>query len=277
MEFYRSGVKKAFLLAAGLGKRLRPFTDNKPKCLIEVGDKSMLEHWLDKLNRLGIDDILVSLHHHGEMVEQYLKENYHGKAAVHIVHEKELLGTGGTLKANYDFVSGSGPFIIAYADNFTTMDLSRIAAFHLQTPGILTMGLFETNNSRGCGIVDVSDNCRILAYKEKPADPVSNLANAGIYVAEEEIYDYFPDRSFFDLGYDVLSNLIGKMFGYRIWDYYIDIGTPENLKKAREYADSHRLSTGKYAPARQCGFPRSIRTVNTRFEYEEEEIPICKS
>jgi len=274
MEFYRSGVKKAFLLAAGQGKRLRPFTDKKPKCLIEVGGKTMLEHWLDRLCRQGVDKILVSLHHHGEMVEQYIKENYRGNAAVHIVYEKELLGTGGTLKVNYDFVAGSGPFIIAYADNFTTMNLNRLTAFHSQTPGILTLGLFETNNPGGCGIVDVSESCRVLAYEEKPPDPVSKLANAGIYVAEEEIYEYFPDRPFFDLGYDVLPNLIGKMYGYRIRDYYIDIGTPENLRKAREFADIQRFSKEKYVPAVQCGFPRSIRTVNNRFEYEEEEIPV---
>jgi len=169
MELHRPGIKKAFLLAAGKGLRLRPMTDNIPKCLMKVGDKTMLSHWLDLLCRLGVDEILVSLHHHHQQIEQYIKENYNGRAAVHMVYEKNLLGTGGTLKANYDFVAGSGLFMIAYVDNYTTMDLNRMATYHEQTPGILTMGLFKTNNPRGCGIVEITENGRVISYQENLA------------------------------------------------------------------------------------------------------------
>jgi len=106
---------------------------------------------------------------------------------------------------------------------------------------------------------------------------LSYLANAGIYTAEEEIYEYFPERSFFDLGFDVLPKLIGKMYGYRIWDYYIDIGTPENLQQARAHADMHGLGARQLTQSSQIGIPRSARVVDDGLDREEEHLAMTKT
>ena len=97
------------------------------------------------------------------------------------------------------------------------------------------MALFETNNPTGCGIVSLNTNATITSFEEKPAHPISNLANAGLYVASPSVIDLIdPAKTPADIGFDVLPLLIHKMSGYKISDYLIDIGTHQNLEKARK-------------------------------------------
>jgi len=97
------------------------------------------------------------------------------------------------------------------------------------------MALFETNNPTGCGIVSLNTNATITSFVEKPANPTSNLANAGLYVASPEIISLIdPAKTPADIGFDVLPLLVNKMSGYKINDYLIDIGTHQNLEKARQ-------------------------------------------
>lgn len=121
------------------------------------------------------------------------------------------------------------------SDNLTNTDLSELNAFHARVKPVLTMGLFHTNNPTGCGIATVNEDHIITEFIEKPQYPKSNLANAGIYVASQQIFSFIPEnKEEADIGKDVLPLLVGKMAGLEIKEYILDIGTPNNYNKAQE-------------------------------------------
>jgi mannose-1-phosphate guanylyltransferase len=223
---------KAFLLAAGLGTRLKPLTDAVPKCLMPINGKPLMYYWLKLCEKYGISEILVNVHRFREQVEHFISTaDFSGK--IHLRYEDKLLGSGGTIKANESFIKDEKCFFILFGDNLTNANLQKLLVFHSSHGEILTMGLFRTDTPQSCGIADLDRGGRVINFVEKPEKPTSNLANAGIYVASPLILSYFPDRDFIDLGYDVLPKLAGRMYGYLIEDYLIDIGTRKNYDKAQ--------------------------------------------
>lgn len=228
---------KAFLLAAGVGSRLRPITDNIPKCLVPINGYPLLYYWLKLFERYGIDEVLINLHHLSDLVLEFLREtNFSLK--IHTVFEEELLGSAGTIRCNFDFVCREDAFLICYADNLTNMDLEQMIDFHRRRQTILTLGLFHTNYPHDCGIAEIDQDNIVVNFIEKPQKPKSNLAGAGIYIASHEILNYLPEHFPSDFGNDVLPKLIGKMKGYFINEYFIDIGTLDNYNQARnEFKD----------------------------------------
>ncbi|MGD9972249.1 MAG: nucleotidyltransferase family protein [Desulfatirhabdiaceae bacterium] len=234
---------KAFLLAAGKGTRLKPFTDHTPKCLIPIQGKPLLQIWIGLFETCGIQDVLINIHSHADQVLTWI-EAYQPQTPVHMTPflEPRLLGSAGTLWARQDFVYDEDAFVIAYADNLTNINLERMIAFHRRTRssgGMFTMGLFRSPNPAACGIASLDSNNRILSFVEKPARPESDLANAGIYVSSFEVFHRFPPNAgdlghdVLDLGYHVLPNLTGNMFGYLIPEYIRDIGSPEAYQAAQ--------------------------------------------
>jgi len=222
---------KAFLLAAGVGSRLRPITDKIPKCLVPINGQPLLYYWLKLLEQHGIDEVLINLHHLPDPVFQFLADNKFN-VKIHTVFEQELLGSAGTIRNNFDFVCDDDSFLICYSDNLTTANLSRMIDFHQANDSVLTLGLFHTTKPRQCGIAELDETNTVVSFVEKPAQPKSNLAGAGIYIAGHEIKTYLPERYPSDFGFDVLPQLIGKMKGYFIREYFIDIGTIENYEQA---------------------------------------------
>ncbi|MFC1857165.1 nucleotidyltransferase family protein [Thermodesulfobacteriota bacterium] len=238
---------KAFLLAAGKGTRLKPYTNSMPKCLIPIHGKPMLEIWLALMERCGISEILINTHHLPTQIEQFVrsrKNRFNIKLTV--TYEPYLLGSGGTVAANKEFVAGSEDFIIAYADNLTNLDLGQMIKFHhyhcKSRRGVLTMGLFDAPDPRSCGIAVLDKNKKVLKFIEKPQIPESNLANGGIYIASQEIFQYFPEKIWnkmkgereqtLDFGFDILPALVGRIYGYHIREYLRDIGTVESYHQA---------------------------------------------
>jgi mannose-1-phosphate guanylyltransferase len=239
---YKVFVMKAFLLAAGRGTRLKPYTDSVPKCLIPIHGKPLLGIWLDHLGEQAIDEVLINTHHHAHQVEAFVR-GYSRRQDIRIVlsNEPELLGSAGTILHCRDFVDSEDDFMILYADNLTNVNLKRFAAFHQtcrEKKGILTMGLFHASNPASCGIAELDPDRKIVAFTEKPENPLSDLANAGIYMASREIFGYFPQAppepsgSVLDFGHHVLPLLTGRMYGYPIAEYLRDIGTLESYRQA---------------------------------------------
>lgn len=226
---------KAFLLAAGLGTRLRPLTDTVPKCMLPIDGKPMLYHWFRLLERHGVSDVLINLHHLPDIVREYVGDfsSSHPGLRTALFYEEDLLGSAGTIKANVRWVEGEREFLIAYADNLTNADLTSLAQFHRNRNAVLTMGLFHADCPEKCGIATLGDDGLIVDFTEKPENPKSDMANAGLYVASPGLMDYIPD-GLADLGYDVLPHLVGKMHGCEIRGYLRDIGTIENYRKAQE-------------------------------------------
>ena len=226
---------KAFLLAAGLGTRLRPLTNTIPKCMLPIEGKPMLYHWFQLLKKHNVVDVMINLHYLPDIVWKYV-ENFSSSDSdlrITLFYEETLLGSAGTIKANAKWIEDKEQFLIVYADNLTDANLTKIIQFHQERDTIFTMGLFHSDYPQGCGIVTLGDNGLIVEFVEKPKNPKSNMANAGIYVASPTLLDYIPDR-YSDLGNDVLPRLVGKMYGCQLEGYLRDIGTMENYRKAQE-------------------------------------------
>lgn len=223
---------KAFMLGAGAGTRLRPLTDTVPKCLVPIRGKPLLAIWFELCQLHGITDVLINLHYLPEVVRAFIGSRDWG-LTVKTAWEPTLLGSAGTVVVNRSFVAGEKRFFILYLDNLTNVDLGAMAACHDARNGCLTMGLFRAGNPQACGIVRLDGEGRVQAFSEKPATPESNLANAGIYVANEELFDYIPAAAPCDFGAHVLPRLVGRMHGYLIEDYLRDIGTPDDYLSAQ--------------------------------------------
>jgi len=224
---------KAFLLAAARGTRLSPLTNRLPKCLVPIKGKPLLHYWLRLCERYGIREVLINLHHLPHLVEEFLNNSSY-RLEIKTFYEEELLGSAGTIAANRDFVAGGEAFFIFYADNLTNVNLQKMRQFHKGHGGILTMGLFKADKPKECGIAELDGKGLVVDFAEKPDHPKSDLANAGVYVANPQIFDYIPNKKVVDLGFDVLPELVGKMYGYLIKEYLLDIGTWENYKKAQK-------------------------------------------
>jgi mannose-1-phosphate guanylyltransferase len=224
---------KAFLLAAGLGTRLRPITDATPKCLVEIGGQPLLDIWLDALAKAGVDEVLVNTHHLAGQVEAHVARRS-TLPVVHLSHEPVLLGSAGTLLANRDFVADDEMFLVVYADNLTDFDLRVLIDAHLAAPTIATLSVFHASKPSECGIVEVADG-RILSFVEKPAEPRGDLANAGMYAFHPTVIDEIPNSLARDIGFDLLPRLVGRARAVALDDcFFLDIGTLTALKRARQ-------------------------------------------
>ncbi len=226
---------KAILLSAGYGTRLRPETLEKPKCLIKVNNKPMLEIWLDKLSALGCQEVLINTHYLYEQVNEFILDYESKSMKIITTHEHTLLGTAGTLIKNINFVEGNT--LMIHTDNYTTSNLNGLINAHNNKSKncLLTMLTFTTDNPRSCGIVEVNQEGIVQAFHEKVISPPSNLANGAIYIFNKEFVAWLKSqkRQLNDFSNDVLPYLTGKIQTWYTRDFFIDIGTPESLKTAR--------------------------------------------
>ncbi|MEE8116509.1 MAG: nucleotidyltransferase family protein [Gemmatimonadales bacterium] len=228
-----NGNVSAILLAAGLGTRLRPLTDRVPKCLVPIAGRPLLDYWFERLEEAGIRDVLINTHHHPDQVEAYIARVVaRGRCSVVTVHEPELLGSAGTVTANRDFARDDEDCLIIYADNLSDVDLGALLAVHRSHNDPITMMLFHAPQPEQCGIAELDESGRIVGFVEKPAHPVRDLANGGVYALSASAFHEIADMRGFDLACDVMPAFIGRMRGW-IWDsYHRDIGTHEALRQA---------------------------------------------
>src|SRR5256885_7495064 len=179
---------KALLAAAGTGTRLRPLTDVLPKCLMPIGGKPLLGIWLDMLSRADVSEIVVNLHHHAELVRDYVGRSPFAHI-VTLAHEQTLLGTAGTLMRHRDRLTG-GTIFFAHADNLAAFDMARLLEAHRARPpnAIMTMMTFVTDTPELCGVVRFDVRGRIAEFHEKSPHARGNVANAAVYLLEPEIF-----------------------------------------------------------------------------------------
>jgi mannose-1-phosphate guanylyltransferase len=224
---------KAFLLAAGNGTRLRPITDNLPKCLVPIQGTPMLAIWLKVCQQVGITEVLINLHAHAHVVRAFLEEDCDSTVHVRVAEEEELLGSAGTLLANRTWVASEDLFWIFYADVLHCADLTSMLRLHRDGRPVATLGVYEVPDPSRCGIVTVNSESIIEDFVEKPAKPLGNLAFSGLMIGTPELLHVIPQRVPCDIGFDVLPNLKYKMLAFPIRDYLIDVGTLENYQKAQ--------------------------------------------
>jgi len=224
---------KAFLLAAGFGTRLKPLTDEIPKCLIPIHNKPLLYYWLDLLEENGIDEVLINTHYFPEKIDESVHKRKN-TIKITIYFEKELLGTAGTIFTNRDFVKNEQDFFILYSDNLTNVSLTDLYLFHKSVDSLYTTYVYETKipQQKGIFLIDESTG-KVFEFEEKPAVPKSNLANAGIGVLNKKIFDYFYSTNQ-DFSKEILPKIIDKIYVLRTKRYIRDIGTIEDYNIAQK-------------------------------------------
>jgi mannose-1-phosphate guanylyltransferase len=224
---------KAFLLAAGVGSRLRPITDTLPKCMVVIDDRPMLDIWLDAFDRAGVDEVLVNLHHLPEVVRRHIAAR-HGPPVVRTFFEPELLGSAGTLAANRHWVGGEDMFLACNADNLTDFDLGSLIEEHREHDAIATLTVFHSENPSAGGVVEVDGAGTVVSFVEKPSEPASDLTNAGMYAFHPGVLDEITGQTPTDIGHHLLPRLVGRARAMLVEGYFRDIGTVDAYRRARE-------------------------------------------
>jgi mannose-1-phosphate guanylyltransferase len=224
---------KAFLLAGGVGSRLRPITDTIPKCMVTINSQPLLDIWLDAFDRAGVDEVVVNLHHLPDVVRRHIAART-SPPAVRTFFEPELLGSAGTLIANRDWVDGEESFLACYADNLTDFDLRSLIQAHREHDAIATLTVFHSERPWAGGVVEIDAAGRVIGFVEKPANPVSDLTNAGMYAFHPSVLDEVDGAPPKDIGFDLLPRLVGRARAVLVEGYFRDIGTADAYRRARK-------------------------------------------
>jgi mannose-1-phosphate guanylyltransferase len=218
---------KALLLAAGLGTRLRPFTDNTPKCLMPIGGRPLLQIWLERLSVAEVGPFLVNTHYLAPLVHEFVASGpFAGR--VELTNEESLLGTAGTLVANLDFFNGDDGLLI-HADNYCEAGFKDFIRAHRARPEhcLMTMMTFRTDTPQTCGIVELDKHNVVQAFHEKSPNPPGDRANGAIYILSNELLRRFAGEysGFTDFSTQVIPLLMGKIYAWHCKDIFVDIGS----------------------------------------------------
>jgi mannose-1-phosphate guanylyltransferase len=244
------GAMKAMILAAGLGTRLRPLTDNRPKALVEVGGRTLLEITLLRLRGFGVGEVIVNAHHFGEMVVDYLKAHDNFGMRIEVSREELLLDTGGGLKkAAWFFLEDptghEEPFILHNVDVISTIDLGRMAQFHREHQALATLAVQERETSRYLLFDEQLRLCGRLSGHDQQAEFVRSseqllvqaLAFSGVHVISPRIFAMMAEDGAFSIVdcYLRLAAQGEKILAFRADEYYWrDLGRPENVARAEQ-------------------------------------------
>jgi len=240
---------KAMILAAGLGTRLRPLTDDRPKALVEVAGRTPLEITLARLQTFGIREVIVNVHHFADMVAEYLKKNGNFGMRIELSREDVLLDTGGGLKkAAWFFLQESGqapgldePFLLHNVDVISTIDLERMARFHSEHKALATLAVQDRESSRHLLFDEQGQLCGRQAGREqalemaRPCQKVQALAFSGVHVVSRRFLHLMTEEGAFSIveSYLRLAGQEERILAFRADEYYWrDLGRPENLAQA---------------------------------------------
>ena len=227
------------MLAAGFGTRLRPLTDNIPKCLVPIHGKPLLGYWLEPLLTNGVERLLINTHYLPQAVREFVAVSA-WRSRIDMVHEDILLGTGGTVLRNKTFFGGEA-FMVAHADNLTQFDVRGfIDAHRARAPGVaITMMTFDTDAPETCGIVEQDAQGIVQHFHEKSPSPPGRRANAAVYIFEPSVIEFLAalGKEVIDLSLEVMPHYLGRIQGFHNTGYHRDIGTPESLRLAEAEFD----------------------------------------
>jgi len=222
---------KAMVLAAGLGTRLRPLTNSRPKALVEVGGRTLLEITLSRLKSFGVRDVIVNVHHFPDMIVEYLKAKENFGVHIEISREEVLLDTGGGLKkAGWFFQNNSAePFILHNVDVITDIDLHRMLEFHQKHRPLATMAMQKRKTSRYL-LFDAEG--RLCGKSSTPDPGFQSLGFSGIHVISPRLVSMMPSEEVFSIitCYLDLAARGEKILAFPADEYsWKDMGRPENF------------------------------------------------
>jgi mannose-1-phosphate guanylyltransferase len=239
---------KAMILAAGLGTRLRPLTDNRPKALVEIAGRTLLEITLSRLRAYGIREVIINVHHFADMILEYLKANDNFGMRIEVSREEVLLDTGGGLKkAAFFFLEDSNcfekPFILHNVDVISTIDLRRMVQFHTENQALATLAVQDREASRYLLFDEQFQLCGRRSGRDqnpefvRPSPQVQALAFSGVHVVSPRLFAMMIEEGVFSIitSYLRLAAHGEKILAFRADEYYWrDLGRPDNVMQAAQ-------------------------------------------
>jgi NDP-sugar pyrophosphorylase family protein len=239
---------KAMVLAAGLGTRLRPLTDNKPKALVEIDGRTLLDLTLARLRSFGVREVIINVHHFSDMVVEYLKANEHFGMRIEISREDRLLDTGGGLKKAAwfflkDVTRANEPFVLHNVDILSSIDLAKMLDTHQRTKALATLAVKDRETSRYLLFDDEHRLCGRCAEREgkpemvRPARDVKALAFCGIHVISPRLLATLTEDGVFSIidAYLRLARQGEDIRAFRADEYYWrDVGKLEQVQQATQ-------------------------------------------
>jgi NDP-sugar pyrophosphorylase family protein len=239
---------KAMILAAGLGTRLRPLTNDRPKALVEIAGRTLLEITLSRLRAYGIREVIINVHHFADMVLEYLKSNDDFGMHIEISREEVLLDTGGALKkAAWFFLEDSPrlnePFMVHNVDVISTIDLPRMVQFHTENQALATLAVQKRETARYLYFDEQLQLCGRQSGRDqtpefvRPSPGALALAFSGIHVVSPCLLAMMTEEGVFSIvtSYLRLAARGEKILAFRADEYYWrDLGRPENVVQAAQ-------------------------------------------
>jgi len=241
--------RKAMVLAAGLGTRLRPLTDATPKALLEVGGRPMIEYPLRMLARAGVVEVVINVHHLREQVRAALGDGSRFGLRIHYSAEDPILDTGGAIARARPLLDGE-PFAVANCDALLDPDLAAAWALHRREDALVTLVVREDAEAERYGALDLDPSGRVKRFLGQPApisEPLERRMFCGVHLMSPRIFANMPARPVFSITRDVYAALVRQrapIFGFDHRGYWRDLGTPQSLDAARE-----DLERGRFAPS----------------------------
>ncbi len=236
---------KAMIFAAGLGSRLKNETSDKPKALVEVGGKTLLQHAIEKVKTAGISEIVINVHHFADLIIRFIAANNFG-IPIHISDETgKLLETGGGLKKAKHFLEDSSTVLIYNVDILSNVDLSVVESVHQKSGALATLVVRKRETQRYLkfnkeqqlvGWVN-KKNGETKISQPKDFENARELAFSGIHFVQSEIFNYMPEKDRFSI-IDLYLEL-AKSYNIRGFfdksEWWMDVGKPGQLEEARRY------------------------------------------
>lgn len=222
---------EVLLMAGGRGERLRPMTDDIPKPLLRVGDKPIIEHNIDRLALYGVEKISISVKYKAEMIESYFKDGSDKGLEISYIHEDEPLGTIGAI--SYMPTIQTDAVLVMNSDLLTNIDFEDFYRFFLEKDADMVVASIPYRVDIPYGVLETSGD-QITSLKEKPS--YVYYSNAGIYLIKTTLLDRIPKGEFYNAT-DLMDALMSEgknVSNYPIVHYWLDIGKPEDFKKAQE-------------------------------------------
>lgn len=241
---------KAMILAAGLGTRLRPLTDDRPKALVEVGGRTLLEIAVARLNSFGIREVIINVHHFADMIVDYLKANDSFGMRIDVSREEVLLDTGGGLKRAAHFFlrnssSSEEPFILHNVDVISTIDLQHMAEFHAENGALATLAVQERQTTRYLLFDEHLQLCGRKIGRNGESEMVRRspqttaLAFSGVHVISPRLFPLMTEEGVFSIIAPYLRLAAGgeKILAFRSDEYqWRDLGRLDDVRQADQDA-----------------------------------------
>jgi len=223
---------EAIIMAGGEGKRLKPLTEKTPKPLLPIGDKTIIEHNIDRLIKFGIEHIRVSLNYLGHMIQEHLGNGSSRHIHINYIFEDKPLGTVGSVRTVNDWKMER--ILIMNSDILTDMDYSDFYSAFIASDADMAIAATSYTVNVPYAVLETNNSNHVKGLSEKPS--YTYYSNAGIYLLKKAVLEYIPENSYYDMTdlIQILMNNGHKIISYPIRGYWLDIGKVNDYLKAQE-------------------------------------------